>query len=82
MMDVISEDNLIPKDIKIGLILDQCWAKSQEQCQRSGWVRTFVGQGGEEPELIPARISPKPESSRFIFYEPAIYALQKKVIKK
>ena len=23
MMDVISEDNLIPKDIKIGLILDK-----------------------------------------------------------
>ena len=45
----------------------QCWAKSQEQCQRSGSVGTFVGQGGREPELIPARISQKPEYSRFIF---------------
>ena len=52
---------------------NQCWAKSQEQCQRSGWVGTFAGQGGGQPELIPARFSYQPESSRFIFFEPAIY---------
>ena len=62
----------------------QCWAKSQEQCQRSGWVGTFAGQGGGQPELIPARFSYQPESSRFIFFEPAIYIVckNKKVKKK
>ena len=62
----------------------QCWAKSKEQCQRSGWVGTFAGQGGGQPELIPARFSYQPESSRFIFFEPAIYIVceNKKVKKK
>ena len=35
----------------------QCWAKSQEQCQPSGCIGTFAGQGGGVPELIPARLS-------------------------
>ena len=63
--------------------LHQCWAKSHEQCQRSGWVGTFAGQGGGQPELIPARFSYQPESSRFIFFEPAIYIVCKnKKVKK
>ena len=35
----------------------ECWAKSQEQCQPSGCIGTFAGQGGGMPELIPAKLS-------------------------
>ena len=54
-------------------ILVQCWAKSQEQCQPSGCIGTFAGQGGGMPELIPARLSYQQESSRLIFFQPASY---------
>ena len=52
---------------------EQCQAKSPEQCQHFDQVETFAGQCWGEPELIPARISQKPKSSLFIFFEPTIY---------